>query len=293
MKKSALLIFVVFLSFSIKISGQDLLSKLDSIQPGKKEIQFVKGTFTNPRMINGYTCETAAKNELYFSISHRFSNPTQGFYDLFGLDQGTIRFGLEYGLTDRIDLGIGRSNYEKLYDGFFKVKIIQQSSGIKNIPVTITWLEGMSVKTQKWIDANVNYPFSGRLYYIHELFIARKFNNKFSMQLTPVIVHRNMVKTADEQNTIGALGVGANLKIARRLTIVCEYYYQFGKKPVDSYNSGSLGVDIETGGGHVFQLFLTNSAGMTEKAFIPETNRNWMDGEIIFGFNIIRLFTIK
>ena len=152
----------------------------------------------------------------------------------------------------------------------------------------------MSVKTQKYIEKNADYPFSSRLYYVHEVFIARKFNDNFSLQLAPVIVHRNMVKTADDQNTIFALGAGVNYKIARRLRAVCEYYYQFRKKtsvPFD--NSLSLGVDIETGGGHVFQLFLTNSSGMTEKSFIPETNGSWMKGNIIFGFNIIRLFSLK
>jgi hypothetical protein len=202
-----------------------------------------------------------------------------------------MRLGFEYGLSNRLDFGIGRSNFEKLYDGFIKVKIIQQSAGEKNVPVTITWLEGISIKTQKWIEASVDYPFSNRLYYVHELFIARKFNDRFSMQLSPAIVHRNMVKTVDDQNVVGAMGVGANYQIARRLTAVCEYYYQFRKKIADPFsNSLSVGVDIETGGGHIFQLFLTNSTGMTEKSFIPETNRNWTDGDIIFGFNIIRLF---
>ena len=294
MKKSTFLIFAVLLSPVFNVSGQGLLSRLDSIQPELKETQYVRGTFSNVTLINGHTCETAAKKELYFTVSHRFSNLNLGIYDLFGLDQGTFRLGFEYGLNDRIDLGIGRSNFEKLYDGFFKIKILQQSSGTKNCPVTITWFEGISVKTQKWIDTSVDYPFTNRLDYVHELLIARKFNETFSLQLTPVIIHRNMVKTVDDQNLVAALGVGVKYKIANRVTAVCEYYYQFRKKIEEPFsNSLSFGVDLETGGGHVFQLFLTNSAGMTEKSFIPETNRKWKDGDIIFGFNIVRLFANK
>jgi hypothetical protein len=267
---------------------------LDSIQPGKAKIRYEKLTFSNVRLINGYTCETASKKEFYFSISHRFTEIKKGIYDFFGLDLNTMRFGFEYGLNDRIDLGIGRSNFEKLYDGFIKVKILQQSSGEKNIPVTLTLLEGMSVKTQKWTNEDVDYPFSSRLYYTHELFIARKFNDNFSLQLSPVLLHRNMVKTAEDQNVVGALGVGGKYKVARRLSVVFEYYYLFPGKTADQFNNSlSLGVDIETGGGHVFQLHLTNSSGMTEKTFIPETTRSWKDGDIIFGFNIIRLFTFK
>ena len=95
----------------------------------------------------GYTSETSPRNELIFSISHRFGNINEGIYNFYGLDQSTIRFGFEYGLNDRIDLGIGRSNYDKLYDGFIKFKIARQSTGKKSFPLTITLLEGMSVQT--------------------------------------------------------------------------------------------------------------------------------------------------
>jgi len=293
--KKIIIFILASLVFSVtKTSGQNLLSLLDSIQPENNEILYTQYTFSNVRLINGYTSETASKKELYFSVSHRFTEIKKGIYDFFGLDQNTMHLGLEYGLSDRIDLGIGRSSFEKLYDGFIKIKILQQSSGLKHMPVTLTWQEGMSVKTQKWFNEDVDYPFSARLYYVHELFIARKFNDKLSLQLSPVIIHRNMVRTTGDQNIVGALGLGGTYRIARRLLAVCEYYYLFAGKTADQFNNSlSLGVDIETGGGHVFQLHLTNSSGMTEKTFIPETKRNWKDGDIIFGFNIIRLFSFK
>jgi hypothetical protein len=54
----------------------------------------------------------------------------------------------------------------------------------------------------------------------------------------------------------------------------------------------SLGFDIETGG-HVFQLIFTNSLGIIEKDFIGETTGRWSKGDIHFGFNISRVFTLK
>ena len=56
-------------------------------------------------------------------------------------------------------------------------------------------------------------------------------------------------------------------------------------------NSLSIGFDIETGG-HVFQLHFTNSTSMIEKGFITETLGEWGKGEIHFGFNISRVFTV-
>jgi len=266
---------------------------LDSIQPVKNEIIYEEGTFKSIRLINGYTSETASKNELIFSISHRFGDVNQGIYDFFGLDQSTIRFGFEYGLNDYIDLAIGRSNYEKLYDGFIKIKLARQSSGNKNFPFTITLLEGLSISAQEWTIDEVDYPFSARINYIHELFIARKFNEKLSLQLSPVIIHRNMVKTKKDQNTVGAIGIGGRYKITNLFTAVSEYYYLLPGNTADNYNNSlAFGIEIETGG-HVFQIHLSNSTGMTEKAFIPETNGKWLDGDIGIGFNIIRLFSFK
>ena len=193
--KKILFTFVLLFGFHFTGFNQDLLSMLDSIQSTDKETFYTDGTFKSVRLINGYTSETAAKNELIFYISHRFGDVNQGIYDFFGLDQSTIRFGFEYGLNDRIDLGIGRSNYEKLYDGFIKVKLTRQSTGKKSFPVTITWLEGMSYKSIDYVNNDVDYPTTARFYYIHELFISRKFTDKLSLQLSPVIIHRNMVET--------------------------------------------------------------------------------------------------
>ena len=53
----------------------------------------------------------------------------------------------------------------------------------------------------------------------------------------------------------------------------------------------SLGFDIETGG-HVFQLHLSNSSAMIDPEFITKTNGEWLNGDVYFGFNISRVFTI-
>jgi len=49
-------------------------------------------------------------------------------------------------------------------------------------------------------------------------------------------------------------------------------------RSTDTYNSFSIGVDIETGG-HVFTIMLTNSVAMIEKGFIAERMEKWKEGE--------------
>ena len=289
MKICKLIVLLIALSFSTLAQEQDLMGLLDSQQA--EQTSYTTGTFKSVRLINGYTSETAGKNDLVFSISHRFGNINGGAYELFGLDHSTIRFGFEYGLGNRISLGLGRSSHEKLYDSFIKLKITQQSTGFSSFPLTITWLSGMAVKTLKWSNPELDYPFSSRLYYVHELFIARKFNKAFSAQLVPVILHRNMVQTAQDQNLVSAVGVGANYTLNKWLSFSGEYYYLLPGYTADNFeNSLSLGIEIESGGGHIFQINISNSQGMTEKIFIPETTGKWIDGDIALGFNIIRVF---
>lgn len=78
----------------------------------------------------------------------------------------------------------------------------------------------------------------------------------------PTIVHYNLVQGATDPNDIFALGAGGRMKVSKRVSINAEYYYQLQDfKLPGTTNSISIGADIETGG-HVFQLYCTNSAGM-------------------------------
>ena len=151
----------------------------------------------------------------------------------------------------------------------------------------------MSINTLRWADPDrVNY-FSSRINYVHQLLLARKFNEKLSIQVSPTLVHRNLVATFDEDNDVLAMGFGLRHKLTRRTSLNVEYFYAQKSSIQERYkNSLSIGFDIETGG-HVFQLHFTNSAAMIEKGFITETTQSWSNGGFMFGFNVSRVFTLK
>lgn len=267
---------------------QDLLSLL-----GREETtEYAAASFKTTRVINLHSIENTSYGVLDVKISHRFGFINNGIYDLFGLDESTIRIGLEYGISDRFTIGAGRSSYQKTYDGFVKYKILRQSRGLKNMPVTVAVLGTTAIQTLEWAHPNRDNLFSSRLSHVGQLIIGRKFSNSFTLQLSPTMVHRNLVVTAAEENDVFALGMGGRLKIHKRFSINAEYIYVLPDQiaPINR-NSLSIGVDIETGG-HVFQLHFTNSTSMIEKGFIAETLGNWGDGGIHFGFNISRVFTM-
>jgi len=285
-----------FLFFLIPLgifAQDDLMNLLNKDAP--KEINYTTATFKSTRIMNGHSIERMPEGQLDVRISHRFGTLNSGAYNFFGLDQSNIHLGLEYGITNWLMVGVGRSEFEKTYDGFAKFSILRQSTGLKEMPVSVSVVTSIALKTIKFPDQTRTNYFTSRLAYVAQVLVARKISEGFSLQLTPSYIHRNLVATELDPNDILALGAGARLKLTKRVSLNGEYYYIANQKTYMNpqiYNPLSLGFDIETGG-HVFQLFFTNSLGMTEKQFIGATTGQWKKGDIHFGFNISRVFTLK
>jgi hypothetical protein len=272
-------------------TSNDLMAQLEN-EDRKATTNYTSATFKTTRLVDGHTIENVGKGVLDVKISHRFGKVNTGGYELFGLDNATMRMGFDYGLTRYLMVGVGRSTFQKTYDAFFKIKLLRQSSGKRKMPISLSYVPTIALKTLKDEDPDRKNYFSSRLFYTHQLLIARKLSEGTSLQLMPTWSHKNLVKLIAEPNNLIAIGIGGRQKITRRISLNVEYYYQLPNyKLSGTTNSLSAGVDIETGG-HVFQLHFTNSQGMSERTFISETTGKWSKGDIYFGFNISRVFTI-
>jgi len=270
----------------------DLLGQLETetTKPVKREV--VAATFKGTHIINSQSVETPGKGTLIFLIQHRFGTLNSGAYNFFGLDQAVLRLSFEYGLTKRLALGLGRSSQEKTFDGFVKYRALQQTTGTRPMPVSVTLFASSSLTTLKF-NQPTDRVLNSRMTYAYQALIARKFSSNLSVQLMPTLIHRNYVDTAPEQNDVYALGGAFRQKLTKRLALTADYYYLFpGYTATNFRNALGVGVDIETGG-HVFQLHVTNSLGMTEKFFVPQTTGNFFAGDLYFGFTVARNFTIK
>jgi hypothetical protein len=256
----------------------------------KEKIDITTATFKTTRMINGQSIENVGAGILDFKISHRFGNINTGSYNFFGLDQASMRIGLDYGITSKLMVGVGRSTYNKDIDAFLKYKILRQSTGKVNMPVSVSYAATGIWKGLKAPETSYPQFATDKFSYAHQLILARKFNDYFSFQLMPTLVHYNMVPLATDPNDLYSIGTGFRARLSKRVNLTGEYYYQINQ--FDGYhNALSLGFDIETGG-HVFQLHFTNSTGINEKNFITQTTGQWGKGDIRFGFNISRVFTV-
>jgi len=286
------LLAAILIYSSYVVAQDDLLKELEQSQ--KPETEYASASFKGTRLVNGQTIETKGKGALEFIFAHRFGPMNGGIYELFGLDQAYVRLGLEYGLTDRLGVGMGRNSVDKTIDGYLRYKMLRQSTGAKNMPVTITAFGNAAIKTSpKKEDATFDITLEDRMSYTGQLLIARKFSSLLTLQLMPTFVHKNTVDKTIEENDVFALGMGGRIKVSRSIALTSEYYYRFDVEDNNPYyNSLGFGIDIETGG-HVFQLVMTNSRGLTERAFITETTGQFFDGDIHLGFNVTRTFQLK
>ena len=284
--------FFIFLTPFFCHAQDDLMNELEKTQ--KPRVQYIDQAFKGTRLINGQTVQTTGKGALEFIFAHRFGAINGGAYELFGLDQAYVRIGLEYGITDNFGAGFGRNSVDKTMDGYLRYRVLRQSKGARVFPFTVTAFANAAIRTSpKKEDATYDITTIDRMSYTGQLLIARKFNAILSLQLMPTIVHKNTVNRTIENNDTFALGIGGRLKVSKSIALTTEYYYRFNTNPNDPYyNSLGFGIDIETGG-HVFQLVMTNSRGLTERAVITETDGDFFDGFIHLGFNVTRSFQLK
>ncbi|MBX2906432.1 MAG: hypothetical protein KF744_10370 [Taibaiella sp.] len=296
MRRIILSVLAVALPFAAAFAQADkLLDELND-DGGKAKKEPVTSTFKATRIINSSTVENLAPGVLDFRILHRFGRVSDGVDNFYGFDNATTRIGLDYGVTKWLMVGLGHNTLFKANDGFAKVKLLTQKKN--GTPLSISYFAGISVDggAAPKLPPGMDWYFTHRMAYAHQLLLARKFSNRLSLQLMPTVIHQNLVDSTKWSNTTIGLGVGGRIKVSNRVAITGEYYFRGNNSDMllsgaTTYNSLSIGCDIETGG-HVFQLFFTNSNGMTERSFVTQTTDTWEKGRIHFGFNISRVFTV-
>jgi hypothetical protein len=284
------LLSLLLVTFSIGYASaqDDLLNQLDTVKSKEKEIEM--SAFKGLQICNMQSTKLAAKGEWYMVVSHRFGDLTQGFDNFFGLDMAYTKIGGIYGLTNWLSIGASRQTHDKIYELTAKYKLANQETD--GFPVTIVGYNTMDVNSALKTSLYPHLQFTDRLAFTTQLLVSRKFSEKFSFELAPIYVHKNLYDDVLEQKDLFLVGAGARYKIAKRLSVNLEYAARV--ITVEGFTSPyhnplSVGLDIETGG-HVFQLVVSNSQPMNDVAYFANTSGDWNGGSIYFGFNMYRSF---
>ncbi len=288
----------------MKIIGSVLVLGLIHLTiQGQESTKLTEKTFNTTRIINGHSNEIQEKGTLEFRVEHKFGDfagSNGGIQNFFGIDNAAdIRIAFEYGLTERIMVGLGRSKgygpYRGLLDGFVKGQILRQTED-NSMPISLTALGSTTLTYAKKSNDPLlvsSYPeFAHRLAYAGQLILSRKFGSFGSLALMPTYTHRNFVRF-DDQNGLFSLGIGARVPLGEKFAVVGEYYINFDNAEFrkDFKNSAAVAVEWVTFG-HVFSVYAANAGGFGEQQFIPYTIGDWSKGQFRIGFAITRRFEL-
>jgi hypothetical protein len=278
--KKALLLFLF--SFTA-LAQDDLLKEIDSDTVTKSKVE---AAFKGLKIVNLESTKLAAKKDMYFIVAHRFGSVKDGFEGFYGLDNAITQLKFVYGLTDWLTISGARS--ELAYD--FSGKFLIQQQEVNGFPLAIVAFSSIGINNTL---KRSNYPkmdFANRLIYVSQLLVSRKFSKNVSLQLSPTFFHENFVIDDHQENSQYAIGVGGRYKVAKRWSINLDYVAHLNRSSTSQFkNPLSIGIDLETGG-HVFQMHFSNSQGIHESGFLGNTSGSWDNGNIFFGFNLLRVF---
>jgi len=276
------LVFISMLSSVLAYSQEDLLKDIDTISTANTTSP---PAFKALQIVTGQSTKLTAKSEWYVVIAHRFGDVSKGFKNFFGLDDASTKLGVIYGVTDAISLSLSRETNMKTFEFGAKYRLLKQND---DVPVDLVGYNVMALNTDLDTETYPHLKLGDRLSYLTQALISRRFNENFSLQLTPSYVHKNLYDPTIENKNQFLTGLGGRYKISKRISINAEYFVNFDNHSFYK-NPLSLGMDIETGG-HVFQLLFSNSQLNSDIGYLTNATGKWEKGQIFFGFNLYRVF---
>ncbi|MEX0890473.1 MAG: DUF5777 family beta-barrel protein, partial [Balneolaceae bacterium] len=230
------------------------------------------------------TVGNPSANNLNSSVLHSFGLVNGGVDRFWGLDDGAnTRLGLEYGITDRASVGIGRMTFRNVVDLRGKYNILRQTS-TGSTPVELA----VKVSAGAITLDGLGWSFSERLSYFASLMVARKFN-RFSLQFSPMMAHFNRAWIAEEQKQLFGLGMLVNIELNERFSLSAEYLPVIGERNPGTADAMGIALNIDTGG-HIFSVFFTSSQWHNEQYIMAYNSERFWEGDFRFGFNINRTF---
>jgi hypothetical protein len=217
--------------------------------------------FETSIMIDNQTVTTPFKGMLEFEIHHRFATVNNGIEDFFGIwGASNIRLGLNYGILDKLMVGVGTTKDRKVQDFALKYALLQQtSSGSTPVSLSFYGNMGISLMGKDNFGPSPDWREIHRFSYMTQAIIARQFASKLSVQVAPTFIWLNAVEEGYKNANFG-FSAGAKYNLFGSHSLMVEYDQLFNKQKNAELNSKpqlAIGWEISTAT-HAFQLFFAN-----------------------------------
>ncbi len=256
----------------------------------------IKNTFESNWIQDNQSVMVPIKGTFEMDIQHRFGVVNNGYKDLYGIyAPSNIRIGLSYVVIDKLQLGAGFTKERLQWDINGKYAIVKQNK-TGGWPISISWYSNIVIDTR----GKENFVTDGdRVSYFHQLLVARKISDNFSVQIAPSIAHYNNIEGfLDKDGKIQpkmkndhiAIAFMGRYKITPKTNLMINYDQPMTQHPMNNpHPNVSFGFEFVTSA-HAFQVFAGNYHNI-----IPQSNAffNQYDltkGQFAIGFNITRLW---
>ena len=309
MKKILISFIALFTCGLTAIAQDDLLGELEAEDSAIVKENITAATFKATRVINLHSVEMTGLHNMQFMIIHHFGalwdkdEGASNFGRLFGMNAGFANTYMSFDYTPIkwMNLGVAFAGSGSL-EGTAKFKLMRQQTGQKNYPVSIALVSTFNVNVSSKIESPNNFYWN-RFSYLNQLLIARKLNEKLSLQFNPSWVHYNIVPYGyNASNDIFSVGFGGRFKLTNKEAITFEYSRQLNMYKDITDKTGeiinyspdliSLGFDWDTGG-HVFQFFFSNSNYASNIFQLSTNTKKDNFGQWCMGFNLNRSYAMK
>ena len=232
------------------------------------------------------TAETLRKGELLFEISHRFDRPfSSGSSTLWGLDGPVfMRLGLSYAATDRLMVGVIRSNLDDNLDLHGKLRLFE--GGRDRVPAMVALAGGVAWNTETSELAGIE---NNEMQAYGELILNVRAGERVALGAVPALVHNPRLKDVQAENAF-VLGLNGNVYLTSMFGLFGEWIVSGARQGLE-HDTGSFGIELETGG-HFFELMVTNSARPNPVQALVGSPTEFTPHEWRFGFNVTRLISL-
>jgi hypothetical protein len=264
--------------------AQNLLDKLND-EPQAVDT-YTMSTFKATRISIGHSVETRKKNTLEISFMSRYWNVPNSSGNAFVADKMSARFGLDYGISDRLTIGFGTSAPNGVADMYLKYRLLCQTDDGKN-PFSISLLQTATYRTRRLNGITLRGNSGDKFAFTTQALIARKFTRDFSLQISPTFIHRTSSRSPLDDHNHFAIGFGGRYKLSNHVSLVSEYYYVANElESRKTFGAFALGANWEVSK-LMLQFKMTNNPFFVEDTFITQTIRNFNtnDGNFFFGFH--------
>jgi len=281
--------FLIVLSLSLYVTS--LFAQQDTTQTQEKS-KPVRFTFGTGILIENQTIATPFKGQLEMEIHHRFAM-IKNYHDLFGIyGSANTRIGLNYGITDRLMIGVGTTKDYQLQDIQWKYQILQQTED-NSMPVSVAYYGNFvaDLRSKDAFGPAASYRNIHRLSYFTQIIIARKLTDKISLQVAPSLIYYNSVpQTSDStgyKNLNLGLSAGARINVFGNHSLILEYDQLLTKQNIDVQPKPNLALGWEIGTAtHTFQIFASNYNQIINQRNLVFNANDFKKGEYLIGFNI-------